>query len=58
VFIVSDGWDHLPDNDIMFQCQALLFDNSSIVDAISDGLTDITCPNCLTLRLQECSSSA
>jgi hypothetical protein len=52
--LVSDGWRHPPDSGITLQCQlwcpTLVFDISSINDAVLDWFTDTAGPFCLTLK--------
>jgi hypothetical protein len=52
--LVLDGWRHPLDSGITWQCRlwcsTLVFDISSVVDAVSDRLTDTVGPFCLTLN--------
>jgi hypothetical protein len=54
LFLVSDGCLHPPDSGITLQCRlwcpTLVFDISSVVDAISDQLIDNAGPLCSTLK--------
>jgi hypothetical protein len=53
-FLVSDGWHHPLDSGITLQCRlwylTLVFDISSVIDAVLDRLTDTTYPFCPTLK--------
>jgi hypothetical protein len=51
---VSDGWRHPPDSGITLQCRlwclTLVFDISSVIDTVSDRLSDTADPLNLTLK--------
>jgi hypothetical protein len=54
LFSVSDGWHHPLDSGIVLQCQlwcpTLVFDIYSVIDAVSNRLTDTIGPFCPTLK--------